>query len=101
MVSSAGSVVKLLREVAELAKYNVVLRHIPEKANGRADTLSRCPNYDQGSHDNENVTVLPDSLFIRSLIIEELLHKQKMSAIRKWTDAHRLKEFGGKWYKEG
>ena len=24
-----------------------------------------------------------------------------MSTIRKWTDAHRLKEFGGKWYKEG
>ncbi len=24
-----------------------------------------------------------------------------MSAIWKWTDAHRLKEFGGKWYKEG
>jgi len=24
-----------------------------------------------------------------------------MSTIRKWTDAHRLKEFNGKWYKEG
>jgi len=24
-----------------------------------------------------------------------------MSTIRKWTDAHQLKEFGGKWYKEG
>ncbi len=51
-------------EVAELAKYNVVLRHIPGKANGRADTLSHHPDYDQGTHDNENITVLPDSLFI-------------------------------------
>jgi len=91
----------IAREVVELAEYNVVLRHIPGKANGQADTLSRCPNYDQGSHDNENITVLPDSLFIQSLIIEEPLHDQKMSAIRKWTDAHQLKEFGGKWYKEG
>ena len=45
--------------------------------------------------------VLPDALFIHSLIIEEPQHKQKMSTIRKWTDAHRLKEFNGKWYKEG
>ena len=85
----------------ELAEYNVVLQHIPGKANGRADTLSRCLDYDQGTCDNENVTVLPDSLFIRSLTIEEPLYEQKMSAICKWTDPHRLKEFGGKWYKEG
>ena len=52
-------------------------------------------------HNNENITVLPDSLFICSLIIEELLYEQKMSMIHKWTDTHRLKEFGGKWYKEG
>jgi len=61
----------------------------------------RCPDYDQGTHDNENVTVLPNALFICSLIINEPLYKQKMSAIWKWMDAHRLKEFGGKWYKEG
>jgi len=71
----------IAREVAELAEYNVVLHHIPGKANGRADTLSRHPDYNQGTRDNENVTVLPDSLFIRSLIIDELHYKQKMSTI--------------------
>ncbi len=91
----------IAHEVAELAEYNVVLRHIPGKANGRADALSRCPNYNQGSHDNENITVLPDALFICSLTIEEPRYEQKMSIIRKWTDAHRLKEFSSKWYKEG
>src|SRR6267378_3400484 len=40
-------------------------------------------------------------MFIRTLTIDEPRHEQKMSTIRKWTDAHRLKEFGGKWYKEG
>jgi len=92
---------RIAREVAELAKYNVVLRHIPGKANGHTDALSRRPNYNQGSHDNENITVLPNSLFIHSMIIKEPLYEQKMSVIRKWTDAHRLKEFRGKWYKEG
>src|SRR6266404_5840685 len=86
-------------KVAELAKYNVVLRHIPGKANGTADTLFRHLDYDQGAHDNENVTVLPDSLFIRSLIINKPLYEQKMSAIQKWTDTHQLKEFDRKWYK--
>jgi len=51
--------------------------------------------------DNKNVTVLLDSLFIRSLTIEGPQYEQKMSTIRKWNNAHRLKEFGGKWYKEG
>jgi len=55
----------IAREVAELAEYNVVLRHIPGKANGRADALSQRPDYDQGTRDNENVTVLPDAMFIR------------------------------------
>ncbi len=85
----------------ELPKYNVVLQHIPGKANGRADALSRCPDYDQGTHNNENITILPDPMFIRSLTIDEPRHEQKMSVIRKWTDAHWLKEFGGQWYKEG
>src|SRR6267378_6278424 len=92
---------QITREVTELAKYNVILRHIPGKANGCADVLSRHPDYDQGTRDNENVTVLPDTLFIRSLTIAEPNYDQKMSTIRKWNDAHRLKEFGGKWYKEG
>ncbi len=31
---------RIARELAELAEYNVVLQHIPGKANGRADALS-------------------------------------------------------------
>src|SRR6266403_3155851 len=91
----------IAREVVELAEYNVMLRHIPGKANGRADALSRRPDYDQGTRDNENVTVLPDALSIRSLSIDEPQYGQKMSTIRQWTDVHRLKEFNGRWYKDG
>ncbi len=92
---------RIAREVAELAEYNVILCHIPGKANGRADALSRRPDYNQGEKDNENVTVLPNHMFIRTVTIETPQQEQGMSLIRKWMDAHRLKEFNGKWYKDG
>jgi hypothetical protein len=57
---------RIAREVLELSEFDIELCHIPGKNNGQADALSRCPDYDQGEHDNENVTVLPDWIFIQS-----------------------------------
>ena len=54
---------RVARQVLRLSEYDIELRHIPGKTNGRADALSRLPQYDQGERDNENVTVLPDELF--------------------------------------
>ena len=48
---------------AELMEYDFKLVHILGKKNGRADTLSRCPDYDQGDNDNKNITVLPLKFF--------------------------------------
>ena len=40
-------------------------------------------------------------MFIRAMTIETPQYEQQPSLIRKWIDAHRLKEFNGKWYKDG
>jgi hypothetical protein len=55
---------RVAREVLELSEYNLEIHHIKGMANGQVDTLSRRPDYDQGEKDNENVTVLPDHMFI-------------------------------------
>ena len=56
-------------------EYQIKLIHIPGKTNSQADMLSRRPNYDQGTKDNENVVVLPDSIFARTG--HYLLHTQR------------------------
>ena len=57
-----------------------------EKNNGRADTLSRRPDYDQDTADNQNVTVLPDKLFIRALASQDL--EQDEEVLKLWVDPH-------------
>ena len=53
-----------MREVLELADYDVEIHHLKGKANGQADALSQQPDHDQGEGDNKGVTVLLDSLFV-------------------------------------
>ena len=44
-------------------EYNFELRHITGKKNGRADALSRRPDYDTGDNDNKKLVVIPDKYF--------------------------------------
>ena len=55
--------------MVELSEYNIKLKSIPGRENGRADMLSRRPDYDQGEKDNQNVVVLLEEMFIQSGII--------------------------------
>ena len=88
---------QIARQVLELEEYNIKLQHIPGKNNGHADTLSRRPDYDQGTTDNQNVTVLPDKLFIRALASQDL--EQDEEIIKPWVDPHKLKQISGTWWK--
>jgi len=109
---------RVAREVLELSEYDFEIRHIAGKMNGRADALSRRPDYDQGEDDNRDVVVLPDKLFVRANTVEQApqliqiltkedthpedpIYQQNEDVLKPWVDAHRLKKVEGTWYKEG
>ena len=65
------------------------------------DALSRRPNYDMGTHDNENVVVIPEHMMIYALEVSGTYPPQDESILRSWVDHHRLKRIEGMWYKDG
>jgi hypothetical protein len=101
---------RIAREVLELSEFDIELRHIPGKSNGRADALSRRPDYDQGERDNEDVTVLPDHMFARTTttanpdsevtLIPRFISSQDEDILRPWIDPHNLKKLNGEWWKD-
>jgi hypothetical protein len=91
---------RVARQVLRLAEYDIELWHIPGKTNGCTDALSRLPNYNQGGDDNEDVTVLPDHLFVRLSLTEDE-EQQNKETLCPWVDPHNLREVNGVWWKEG
>ena len=86
----------------ELSEYNIKLKNILGRENGRADMLSRRPNYDQGEKDNQDIMVLPEEIFIRSgtiSYIPEEPPQQDEGIIRQWAGTHDLKKINGEWWK--
>jgi hypothetical protein len=92
---------RVAREVLMLSEYNFEIRHIKGTANGRADALSRRPDYDQGQEDNQNITVLPEQVFVRAMEVLPDLTSQEESVLKPWVDPHQLKQHQGTWYKDG
>ena len=95
----------LAQALQRFSEYDVELHHIPGKNNGWADALSRHPDYDQGTHDSKNITVLPNHLFVQmgqalSYISKELA-QQDESILCPWIDPHNLKKINGEWWKGG
>jgi hypothetical protein len=92
---------RVAREVLMLSEYNFEIRHIKGTSNGRADALSRRPDYDQGHEDNQNVTVLPRQVFARTMEVLPNISSQEESMLKPWIDPHQLKQHQGVWYKDG
>ena len=96
---------RVARGINFMADFPLELRHIAGRKN-RADPLSRRPDFDDGSKDNEEVVALPDKLFAR--IIEataldqmvEDAQKDSHSTMKEWASMHNLRQDAqGKWFK--
>jgi hypothetical protein len=83
----------------QLADYNFQLVHIPGSTN-KADALSHQPDYDDGSSDNSDVTVLPPHLFIRATTFSSLdkqtraCQLQQPELLSRWATTFCLKKEG-------
>jgi hypothetical protein len=92
---------RVAREVLMLSEYNFEICHIKGTANGRADALSRRPDYNQGHEDNQDVVVLPEQVFARAMEVLPDHTSQEESVLKPWIDPHQLKQHQGVWYKDG
>src|SRR6201996_3066092 len=93
---------QVARWMLELAEYNIEIHHVKGSANGRADALSRRPDYNQGTDDNQDVVVLPDKLFINATTtVTTSQPTQQVDRLKPWIDPHELRQINGTWYKQG
>ena len=98
---------RIARHVAwylgELADYNFVLIHKPGIQN-KVDSLSWQPDYDSGIGDNNNITVLPEWLFLNAvdiLNVEQKVYEtqeQQEEQIKKLGEEYPLDQLEGQWF---
>lgn len=53
-----------------LSKFDYRLVHVPGSQMVQSDTLSRCPDHDDGSSDNTDITILPDHLWVAAIDVD-------------------------------
>ena len=81
---------RIARYVQCMQDYNFIIKHIPGE-NNKSDALSRRPDYDQGTNDNNNVTVLPPHLFVQTTTLSCLFSRATtLSSIDEQVRTHQL-----------
>jgi RNase H-like domain found in reverse transcriptase/Reverse transcriptase (RNA-dependent DNA polymerase)/Integrase zinc binding domain len=98
---------KISRRVAcylpKMAEFDFELVYKPGSTN-KADHLSRRPDYDDGSLDNQDVTVLPPHLFIHASTVsdlEQLILDAQLACpdlLHTWASCFHLTESDSAWY---
>jgi len=90
---------RVARYLPHLADYNFTLEHIPGSTN-KADPLSRRPDYDNGSKDNADITVLPPHLFIHAATLSSIDDRaracqlKQQDLLKTWSLTFPLKTIG-------
>ena len=92
---------RVARQYMKLMSLNYEIRHLPGRTNGRADALSRRPDYDTGINDNKDITVMPDHVFVRMTNVMPKEPTQDSNILKPWVDPHKLKEIAGTWFHNG
>jgi hypothetical protein len=86
---------RVARYLPRLADYNFILTHQPGNIN-KADALSRRPDHHTGDNDNDDILVLPPSLFVDAITSSSLDDRVRTHQLRrpkllaKWTLTHNL-----------
>jgi hypothetical protein len=96
----------MARGINFMAEFPLELKHIDGQKN-RADPLSRRPDYDNGSKDNEDMVMLPDHLFIRIIKVlgfdsmVMVLQKQQATLMKEWEKEHNLQVDKDRCFRKG
>ena len=105
---------RIVRYVQRMQDYNFIIQHIPGE-NNKSDALSHRPDYDQGTNDNTNITVLSPHLFVNTTTLSCLFARaatlssiddrarshqlQQPELLKKWATTYPLKQTGELyWY---
>jgi RNase H-like domain found in reverse transcriptase/Integrase zinc binding domain len=94
---------RVARYLLKMAEFDFELVYKPGTTN-KADHLSRRPDYDNGSLDNQDVTVLPPHLFIHATTVSDLerliLDAQLANPdlLHLWASRFNLTESDSAWY---
>ena len=55
---------RIARQCLDLMEFNIEIHHLPGRANGRADTLSRQPDYNMGMRDNKIIVIILEHVMV-------------------------------------
>ena len=94
---------------AEIQDYNLTIKHIPGKIHTAPDMLSQPPGVDQGKQDNENIVLLPPSLFVATATVQDDMLKTKVKEVQKkqkeemelWCNTQGVRKLPEGYAKEG
>ena len=97
------------RWFVEIQDYNLVIKHVPRKIHTAPDMLSRPPGADQGKQDNDDIVLLPPSMFVATANAQDDMLKERVKGMQQkhraemelWCDTQGVRKLPEGYAKEG